>query len=153
MTAPGSRSPTAARDLGRDGRSARDDQLQAGQVAGVDRRMAGEPRHHRRRPDDDRGAMAVDELDEGVDGEARQRHRRRTGRQRVGQGDDEAHDVREGRDRDDGVARSELQRRAHLPHGGHEVGVGEHDATPRAAFASASSRREMWGRSRASRPG
>jgi hypothetical protein len=135
MTTPGKRSPTA-RDLGGDGGAARDDQLEAGQVVGVDRRMAGEPRHHRRRADEGRGAMPVDELDEGVEGEARQRHDRRTRRQRVGQRDNAAHDVREGRDRDDGVARTELQGCAHLPHGGHEVGVREHDPLGQAGRAA-----------------
>jgi hypothetical protein len=85
--------------------------------------MAGEPRHHRRRSDEDRGPVAVDELDEGIEGEARQRHGRRPRRQGVGEGDDEAHDVREGRDRDDRVALAQLQRGARLPHGGHEVRV------------------------------
>ena len=124
------------RDLAGNGRTARDDELEGGQVVGVDRRMAGQPRHDRGRPDEDRGAMAFDELDEGVEGEAGQRHGGRTRRQRVGQGDDEAHDVREGSDCDDGVARAQLQRGARLSHGGHEVGVGEHDALGQAGRAA-----------------
>jgi hypothetical protein len=80
--------------------------------------------------------VALEEVDEPVRIEARNRDDARAGRPRGPERDHEPHHVRERRQRHDHVVRREPDAARDLPHAGHEVGVREHDALRQAAGAA-----------------
>jgi hypothetical protein len=86
-----------------------------------------EGRHDRRRHDEERGPVALDEREEPLEVEAGHGHHRSTRRQRQGEVDHEAHDVEEGNYSQRRVAPAHAQHPAQLARRRDEVGVGEHD--------------------------